>query len=122
MSKKDVDKMVELTPKLFVDLTLEMLPKMVSKLADAVAANKEKLANAKGPEEAMGILFGIIMELRNEIGGDLLPEGITNEAMEAYKNEHESEIQEYIQSNPEIKEKWDKMQREFQEKFQEIAS
>jgi hypothetical protein len=114
--------MVELTPKLFVDLTLEMLPKIVSKLAEAVAANKEKLEKATGPEEAMGILFGIIIELRNEIGGDLLPEGITNEAMEAYKNEHESEIQEYIQSNPEIKEKWDKMQREFQEKFQEIAS
>ncbi|NVM55734.1 MAG: hypothetical protein HWN66_18690 [Candidatus Helarchaeota archaeon] len=114
--------MVELTPKLFVELTLEMLPKVLSKLVDAVAKNKEKLEKAAGPEELMGILFEIVMELRNEVGGDLLPEGITNEDMEAYKKKHEAEIQEYIESNPEIKEKWDNLQQEFQEKFQEIAS
>ncbi|MHA1651164.1 MAG: hypothetical protein ACTSYB_13300 [Candidatus Helarchaeota archaeon] len=114
--------MVELTPKLFVDLTLEMLPKLVAKLTEAVAANKERLENASGPGETMGILMEIMLELRNEIGKDILPEGISGEDMEAYKQEHEAEIQEYINSNPEIKEKWENLQQQLESKFQELAS
>ena len=114
--------MVEITPKLFVDVTLEMLPKIIEKLGSAVAENAEKLQNAKNVEEAMQILFGIIVELRYEIGGVLLPEGVTNEDMEDYKAMHQAEIQGYIRSDPEIKKKWDNMQQEFQKRFQEIAS
>ena len=114
--------MVEMTPKLFVDLTLEMLPKLIEKMADAIAKNKEKLEKASNFEEAMGIIMGIMMELRKEIGGDLLPEGITDEDMETYKKEHQAEVEAYLNSNPDVKAKWDKMQQEFQKKFQSIAS
>ncbi|HUX98102.1 MAG TPA: hypothetical protein VMV49_00990 [Candidatus Deferrimicrobium sp.] len=112
--------MVELTTKLFVELTLEMLPKLISKLADAVAKHKEELENAAGPEEMMQVVFGIILDLRSEIGEDLLPEGITSEDMETFKQEHEVEIQEYIESDPKIKKRWDNLQEDFEEKFQQI--
>ncbi len=114
--------MVEITPQLYVDLTLKMLPKVISKLAEAVGKNKAKLEKATDPQEAVQVLFGIILELRNEVGADLLPEGITGSVMESYKVEHEAEIKEYIESNPEIKEKMDAIEKEFKENFQQIAS
>ena len=114
--------MVELTPKLFVDKTLDMLPRVMEKMAEAIKKNKAKLENATGPQEAMQVIFEIILELRSEIGEEILPEGITSEDMESFKTEHEAEIQEYLNSNPKVKEKWDNLQQEMQEKFQSIFS
>jgi len=114
--------MVDITPKLYIELTLEMLPKVISKLTEAVAKNKEKLEAATDPQQAVQILFGIIMELRNAIGEDVLPKGVTGVDMETYKAEHEVEIKSYLESNPDIKEKWDGMEIEFKEKFKQISS
>lgn len=115
-------KMVDLTPELFVDLTLKMLPKIMGKLADAINKSKKKLEQATDPQEAIQIIFQIIIDLRSEVGEDLLPDGISSEDMENYKTENEAAIQEYLNSNPDVKKKWDNIQNEFQEKFESIMS
>ncbi|NVM28527.1 MAG: hypothetical protein HWN65_06765 [Candidatus Helarchaeota archaeon] len=114
--------MVELSPKLFVELTLEMLPKVITKLTETLEENKEKLRKASNPQDTMQILYEIILEFRNEIGAELLPEGITGVDMEAYTVDYEAEIKEYVESNPEIKEKWHVLETEFKEKFQQMVA
>ena len=113
--------MVEITPKLYVDLTIEMVPKALSKLTEGVTGSKEKLEAATDPQQAVQILFGIIKEMREAVGEEVLPEGITNKDMETYKAEHAVEIKEYLDSNPDLKEKLDNLEREFKASMKQIG-
>jgi len=108
---------MEMTPALYIELTLKMLPILISRLAEKMESAKEELENATTPEDQMQIIFGIILGLTQEIGEGILPEGITYEDMENYKKEHEAEINEYFQEHPEIQTEIEKLQKEFESIF-----
>jgi hypothetical protein len=114
--KEKASKKVELTPKLYIDLTLKMLPILMERMGVEFAKHKEELKQG-GPEKGMEIFMGILLNIRLAIGKELLPEGITDEAMERYKEEHEAEIDEYAEQHSEIKKKLDSLQKEFEAKF-----
>lgn len=108
---------MEITPDLYIELTLKMLPILISRLNEKMEEAKEQLENATSPEDQMEIIFGIILELGQDIGEGVLPEGITYQDMENYKREHETEINEYFQAHPEIETELDNLQKEFQSIF-----
>ena len=114
--------MVELTVELFVNYTMDILPKVIENMADAFKKHKKKLKKSKDPFSAMAIFMQIMMEIMESFSGDYLPEGITNEQMEKFKEEHDAEINEYLENSPEVKEKWDAMQKELEEIFQKMMS
>jgi len=113
--QKEPTKKVELTPKLYIDLTLKMLPLLMNHLDTEFKKHEEELKAS--PEKALEIFMEIILEIRQVIGKELLPEGITDEDMEQYKRDHEAEINDYFEKHPEIKEKLEKLQKEFEAKF-----
>ena len=108
---------MEITPELYIELTLKMLPILISRLNEKMEEAKEQLENATTPEESMEILFGIILGLGEEIGEGVLPEGITYQDMENYKREHEAEIDEYAREHPEIQTELENLQKQFESIF-----
>jgi hypothetical protein len=114
--QKKPTKKVELTPKLYIDLTLKMLPLLLNRLDAEFKEHKEEIEQA-GPGGAMEIIMGILLNIRLAIGKEILPEGITDEDMEQYKRDHEAEINDYCENNPEIKKKLEDLQKEFEAKF-----
>jgi hypothetical protein len=114
--EQKVPKKVELTPKLYIELTLKMLPILMDRLETEFTKHKEEIEKA-GPGGAMEIIMGILLNIRLAIGKEVLPEGVTDEDMEQYKRDHEAEINDYCEKNPEIKKKLDELQKEFEAKF-----
>jgi len=110
-------KIMELTPELYIELTLKVLPILVSKLNEKMEEAKQELENATTPDEQMQIIFGIILSLTQEVGEGVLPEGITYEDIENYKKEHEAEIDEYFQEQPEIQAEIEGLQKQFESIF-----
>ena len=104
---------MDMTPEKYIALTIKMTEELVPKLAEAFAGLGDQLESAD-PEKAMEIVMGALLELRKVIGGDLLPEGVTDEDMMAWEEEHKAEIEEYLTTHPELKEKMDKLEAEFQ--------
>ncbi len=107
---------VEMSPKLYVDLTLKMLPVLIEKIKDELAKHKPEWANA-GREEADQIILQVVINLRREIGKDLLTEGITDESIEQYMQEHAKEVDAYLAKNPDIQRKFNELEKEFEAKF-----
>ena len=107
---------MKITPELFIDLTLQMLPKVIAKLEETIAEYQQEIESLD-PEEAMQIILDAIIDLRQEIGKELLPEGITDREMENYKREHEAEIEKYLASHPELRDQLNKLEQEFQTRF-----
>ncbi len=114
--KLEVPKKVELTPRLYIDLTLKMLPILMDRMEAEFAKHKEELEQAD-PGKAMEIIMGILLNIQLAIGKEILPEGITYEDMEQYKRDHEAEINDYFEKNPTIKKKIEELQKEFEAKF-----
>ncbi|MBD3227317.1 MAG: hypothetical protein GF329_03940 [Candidatus Lokiarchaeota archaeon] len=108
---------MDLTPSEYVNLTIEMMSKLIKVMGDELAKKKKDLEEASGPQEMMQIIMGIMISLRREIGSELLPEGLTDDDMQKYKKEHEDEIKEYLNNNPEVKEKLETLEKEFKEKM-----
>lgn len=108
--------MENMSPEEYIDLTIKMMSKMMEIMAEKISEKMSEIEK-EGPQKAMQILMQILQELRVEIGKQLLPEGISDEDMENYKKEHETEIKEYLETNQEIKEKLEKLEKEFGEKL-----
>ncbi|MHA1265483.1 MAG: hypothetical protein ACTSRS_09635 [Candidatus Helarchaeota archaeon] len=109
--------MIEITPELYVDLTIKMLPLLIERLLETFERNKEQFAELSTPQEGLKVLFGILLEVQQAIGEEVLPEGLTNEAMKTYKKEHGEEIRAYLQSHPALKEKLKVLESQFKQQI-----
>ncbi len=107
---------MDLNAALYVDLTIKMIPTLISKLTDTFSELQEELENYP-EEEALKHIFKAFLEVRTEIGKELLPEGITSKDMVSYKKKHKAEIEEYLVAHPEIKHKLDELKEKFKSKF-----
>lgn len=107
---------MDLTLDEYMDLTLKMLPLVISKLEKKLV-EIEKEMEKSGPQNAMQIIMGAVLGLRAEVGQELLPEGITEEDLDNFKKEHEKEIADYLAAHPEIKQKMESLEQDFKSKF-----
>ena len=92
-----------------------MMTKVLPKLSSLVDQYEEDLPD--NLEEALEFLKGPLQELFQEIGREMLPKGITAQDLNNYIFEHRIEVDEFLDSNPEIAEKYMKLAEEVQQKF-----
>jgi hypothetical protein len=106
-----------LTPKLYIELTMNMIPTLISRIGEKFEAAKEELEKTTDPEGQVNILMNIISDLRQCIGKGILPDGLSEEDMQNYERTHKSGIEAYLKAHPKIQAQMETLEREFESKM-----
>jgi hypothetical protein len=120
-SEKPIEKSVEapageMTAEKYVDVTLQLLPKVMEVLIHKMEGLSKKMEtvseeNADNPFGALGDIMGVFIEAISEFEADFKAMGTSSEVINSWEDNHKEELEEYFTKNPKAQEQIDALKK-----------
>jgi hypothetical protein len=100
--------------KQFVDITLDVMPKIIKKLVPAVEEIKNNQTDEQkaDPMQAMGSIMGAMMKIFGEFEAEFKAAGTNMQEFSTWGNEHEEELKVYLETNADAKAQMDEFKND----------